>query len=943
MKKITRFIVLLCSVLIFQLVHPGLIHKALAKGNDHQISLANAGFEESEVNGKIPGWTQDFGTGGIVITDQEHSSGEHSLRINDAGSTNYGIISDNVPVNPGWEYVASAKMKSTGGSGEIYIRFFDKNGSYITGMNTAVPGPVPDWTDISVSETAPADAAYAAILFYSGKANKGTFYFDDASFTEIKPIMPIDQVGEDLGIQASKTTVMLGDIGKDANGRDVLYTVVAGAPAKFAIVDVETEKLIKSYPLEDTSGAWGVKVAADGTVYLGGYNKGYLYRYLPKSDELVNLGYPVKSTDAVLYPMDTASDGKIFGGTYGSGSVYEYDPASNAFTDFGRMAEGQNWVRSTVYDEKNNKVYAGVGSQAHLIEYDVATGEKRNILPAQFSDIISVYDLDLVEGKLFAQKESAYEMFVMDTDTNQLVEATNGDTGEKTFDIPESSRGVSGKSPVANKIYYTHYGILYEYDLDTNTFKSLDVDIKGSAISYKFLQLNEEGFPGYSLVGLSGNGGKMYKYNLETGNLKLTDLDLPSEPVQIHDVAKGPDGKIYSTGYLPGNMGAYVPTTGENIRFDGIGQSEGMANLNGKMYLGLYPHAKIYEFDPFEEWNRTDSDALNPNLLFSLENNAEIPGYTPQDRPFAMLGVEDYNQLFIGTVPKNGNLGGAFTIYEPGTGKDPDVHWNLMPDQSVVSLVYKDGKVYGGTTIAGGQGSVPTTSEAKMFVWDVEKREKTEEFIPVGGKKAITALTVGADGNIWGMADGVLFSFDPETDQVVSTNELDPNTSNNWRDASLEVGTDGNLYGIIGRKFFKFEPETGDYEFLAGNVDFMAQDDYGSFYLSSGIKLYKYTDPSLLVKMTGAELLIGDQKLKAGSSVPLKMKAILEKNRSTFDLSGATIEYKVDKPKILSVENGVLTALKSGHAKVWAIVKLNGVSVETQPIPIWVNNKGGNK
>ncbi|WP_306009813.1 carbohydrate binding domain-containing protein [Bacillus sp. MMSF_3328] len=941
-NKRSGFFIVVCGFLLFQMFGQTLAQKAGA-APENGLVLENAGFEEEQTDGTIPGWTQSFGTEGISVVNTEQASGAKSLEIKDSGSGNYGLISDQVPVNPGWQYTASAKMKSTGGSGEIYIRFFDSKGSYITGFNKAVNGPVDEWSEIKVSADAPANAVYAAVLFYSGKANTGTFYFDEALLTEAKPIMPIGEEAENLGVQVSKTTVMLGDIGKDANGNDVLYTVVAGAPAKFAIVDVETEELIKSYPLEDTSGAWGVKVAADGSVYLGGYNQGYLYRYLPETDSLLNLGHPVKTTDAVLYPMDISSDGKIYGGTYGSGSVYEYDPDSGQFTNFGTMAEGQSWVRSTAYDEKNQRIYAGVGSKAHLIEYDIKTGTKRNILPSQYADIISVYDLNLIQGKLFAQKESSYEMFIIDTESGELVEAMNEDTGLKTFDIPESSRGISGKSPVGEKVYFTHLGILHEYDLKKNSFKSLGADLKGSAISYKFLQLKEEGFPGYTLVGLSGNGGKLYKYNLETGKLKLTDLALPAEPVQIHELAKGPDGKIYSTGYLPGNMGAYIPTSGKNIVFDGIGQSEGTATLNGKMYLGIYPNARIYEFDPFKEWNRTDSDSLNPGLLFSLEKNEQIPGYTPQDRPFAMLGVPEHNQLFIGTVPKNGNLGGALAIYEPGTGKEPDVYWNIMQDQSIVSLTHIGGKVFGGTTVAGGQGSVPATSEAKLFVWDIENKQKTAELIPVPGKKAITALTIGADGNIWGMADGTLFALDPESIEVIASYQLDDKTSSNWRNASLEIGTDGNIYGIIGRKFFKFNPQNGMQEFIAGDVDHLAQDDFGSFYLSSGIHLYKYSDENLLGRLKGAEIIVEKQRLTAGDSLSVKVKGILDNGKSTFELDGAVISYKVGKEKVLSVEDGIIKALKSGKTEISAVVELDGAVAEAPPVSIWVNNKGGRK
>lgn len=938
MKIVLNFVFLLSLVLIVTLSFPSL-HSVSAK----DLVIQNPSFEDSPGGVGIPGWTQNFGTSSITTVESEFYTGTKSLEIKDTSKNeNFGLISDTVPVTPGREYNASAKIKTgSTGSGEIYIRFFDQKGAYITGYNKSLSGAT-SWSDISITAIAPETAASAAILFYSGKANIGTFYFDDASLMEVKPINPIEEVAEDLGIQVTKTTVMLGDIGKDSQGNDVLYTVVAGIPSKFAIVDVATEKLIKSYTLEDTSGAWGVKVASDGSVYLGAYNKGYLYRYLPQTDELINLGHPVKDTDAVLYPFATASDGKIYGGTYGSGSVYEYDPATEEFTDFGRMAEGQSWVRSVALDEGNQKVYAGVGSQAHLIEYDIASGEKRNVLPAQYADIISVYDMSFIDGKLFAQKESKYEMFIYDTETGNLVEATNGDTGEKTYDIPESSRGVSEKSPVANKVYYTHMGILHEYNLDTNTFQSLNVDLKGSAISYKFIQLNEEEFPGYTLVGLSGNGGQLYKYNLVNGNLKLTNLDLPSESVLIHELAKGPDGKIYSTGYLPGNMSAFIPTSQETVRFDGIGQSEGMANLNNKMYLGIYPNAKMYEYDPFKAWDRTDSNNLNPDLLFSLEKNDSIPGYTQQDRPFAMLGVDDYNKLFIGTVPKNGNLGGAFTIYEPGTENEPEIHWNLMEDQSVVSLAYANGKVYGGTTVAGGQGSTPTTTEAKIFVWDIEKQEKSFEMVPVPGKRALTALVLGPDGNIWGMSDGTLFAFDPATNNVIFSKEIDPKASSNWRNASLEIGTDGNIYGIIGNKFFKFDIVSQQHEFLASGVEHLAQDDFGAFYLSKGINLYKYEDSSLLQTIKSAELSVDEERLTVGDTTQLHVKAILENNRSTYELAGSTIEYTVSNSKMVSINNGVLTAQKSGRANITVNVTLNGVTVKSNTVSVWINNKGGN-
>lgn len=907
-----------------------------------KTEVQNPGFEEALINGTIPGWKKDGASSSdnFAVTTEKSFSGTSSLRIENEPGKYMNVLSDLIAVDPGQIYTLKAKAFLDYGSVDMYIRFFDDNGKY-TGEQkwNIVKEPTNTWFDHMITFTVPANIKTVGILFAGGNNKVYKYYVDDVALVkgEVIPSEPpipensIIKVGQDLGVQVRKATIMLGDFGKDASGRDVIYTVVAGAPSKLAVVDVKSEKLLKSIELPDTSGAWAVKVAKDGTIYLGAYNKGLLFRYLPQTEQLINLGYPIATNDAVLYPMADGKDGKIYGGAYSSGAVYEYDPVTNKFTSFGRMAEGQSWVRTVAYDEETHKVYAGVGSVAHLIEYDIATGTKTNILPPQYSDITSVYDLNLVDGKLFARKENGtpelpYAMFVIDVKTKQVISAKNAQTGEYVQDIPASSRGVSPKSPIANKIYYTDAGILCSYNLDTDTFENLGINVAGSAIGYEFLQLEEEGFPGYTLVGLSGNSGKMFKYNLETGNLKLVDLVLPAEPVLIHEVAKGPDGKIYSSGYLPGNIAAYTPSTGVSKWFDGIGQAEGLTYIGNKLYLGLYPKAKIYEYDLTKPWDRSDSTKLNPNTIFSLEYNSEIPGYTDQDRPFAMLGVEEYNKLFIGTVPKNGLLGGVFAIYDVEKGGTPEVHWNIVQDQSIVSLAYSNGMVFGGSSIAGGQGSTPTATSAKLFVWDVEKNEKIFEIVPAPGKKAITDLTIGSDGNVWGMANGVLFIFNPVEKQIIYSEEKFPEAANNWREARLEVGTDGNVYGVIAGKFFKVDASTKTHTVLATQVNRFAQDDFGNFYLSNGNILYKYADQSLVAKLAGAEISIAD------NSSEVTVKGLLERGRETYDLEGAVIEYFSSNPEVATVENGMLKRHKEGNAEIWAEVTLGGIKVTSNKL-----------
>src|SRR5690606_31801364 len=109
---------------------------------------------------------------------------------------------------------------------------------------------------------------------------------------------------------------------------------------------------------------------------------------------------------------------------------------------------------------------------------------------------------------------------------------------------------------------------------------------------------------------------------------------------------------------------------------------------------------------------------------------------------------------------------------DPMTGT-METHRHLVQDQSIITLMYQDGKVYGGTSIWGAYGAPdPTASEGKMFVWDVVAGMKVREFTPVEGKQAVTSLITGPDGRIWGFAEGILFIYDPSSQTVVEQHEV---------------------------------------------------------------------------------------------------------------------------------------------------------------------------
>jgi outer membrane protein assembly factor BamB len=250
-----------------------------------------------------------------------------------------------------------------------------------------------------------------------------------------------------------------------------------------------------------------------------------------------------------------------------------------------------------------------------------------------------------------------------------------------------------------------------------------------------------------------------------------------------------------------------------------VGQAESMTSLNGKLYLGVYPGAMIYEWDP-----NMPTKAVP---LFSI-------GYG-QDRPLAMVAVN--NTLFIGSHPKNGEVGGALTVYNVET-KEKITRHNLIPEQSITALTYYNGYVYGGTSIFSGE-NLEGKADAVFFRLSANNPTGSIEIIklPLTHPRLIHALTTGPDGKVWGLADGNLFAYDPEK-QTTTVIKLLPKTSGHIRNGVLLTGKDGWIYGVVEQKLFRINPSTNQLELLQNGAEDIAQDNFGNLYYK--VKGYLY-------------------------------------------------------------------------------------------------------
>ncbi|MFK7694373.1 hypothetical protein [Paenibacillus sp. HJGM_3] len=640
----------------------------------------------------------------------------------------------------------------------------------------------------------------------------------------------------ELGVQVWNATLHSATRGITRDDRHILYAVMDGAygaNAHLACIDINSGNVLEMLPIPGGISSWAATTATDGSVYIGSTATGHLYRYVPGSGFVMDLGVAVKG-ETYVFCLSAGADGVVYGGTYNGACFFEYSP-QNGFKVFPSdpVRDQEDYVRTMHHDVEHSITYLGIGSHAHLVRYDHKTGQSENLLPED-PDNTFVHDIQIEGGKLFVRKLGSMDLMVFQENDNA---ADNRLTLEQTIPKVQSF----GVSPLYDGcVYFTVGSVLHRYDIEQGTIRNLELDLKICPLYMMWERLDDQSrYPGMTLIGINYIRGItcMVRYNPEKHFADITELDMKGAPTNINSILIGPDGLLYSSGYLVGGMGMLNPETAENKQFKGLGQAEGICSFGDKLYFGVYPGARIYEVDPSRPWS--DADGTNPKLLFSLKENG-------QDRPFGIAAGD--GKLFFGTVASYGKLGGALTLYDPATG-EREVLESPAGNLSLLSLVYLDGKVYAGTSIWGGLGIKPCETEAPLFVYDTRSGISELIPLPVRGFTAITAITLGPDGLVWGIAEGFLFAYNPHTSSFEWYEHALPEiryvTGAIWRDAYLLAGSDGFIYGTSrAGLLFRIHPIDKKVTVLErGEVFFLlAEDDRKRLYFTDGgARLLRYT------------------------------------------------------------------------------------------------------
>ncbi|MER6947881.1 hypothetical protein ABT294_27985 [Nonomuraea sp. NPDC000554] len=526
----------------------------------------------------------------------------------------------------------------------------------------------------------------------------------------------------------------------------VLYAGSRGlSPNVVGAYDLAKDAVTAHVDIPTGVGVWAMcKVGTD--VYVGTHARSDLYRLDTVAGTVTKVAeYP----DHYIWTMASSPDGKVYMGTSEPGRVWEYDPATGQSRDLGQPAPGEAYVRSIQADDRY--VYAGIGSHAHLIAIDRATGEKRDLLPAELADRDWVSSMAMSDTHLAGGMNSLAELVILDKAD------------------PSGHRVVKASAPgekyvVAVLIHdgYVYFagrpsGTFYRCELATGKLEVLGVPYFEAA-THRLLA--HEG----RVYGIQDSA--VFVYDPATGGLEYRNLvqrgfkAAPEEPMSVHS-----DGRRV---YVGGKGGADVHdlATGKVTRLGIAGEPKTLLTVGDTTYLGVYTQAALYAH------HAGDAEA---RLLARTGNQ--------QDRPRDLAYDARTGLVVMPTQPEPGHMNGALSLYSPRTGTYA-THRPVVERQTVYSVVARHGTAYLGTLIQEGLGLPPVTTTARLAAFDLVGRKLLWQVEPVPGARSITSLALGPDF-VYGMAStGDVFEFDPRTRKVTRT---------------LKVGAKGGDLFVTGR------------------------------------------------------------------------------------------------------------------------------------------------
>jgi len=288
-------------------------------------------------------------------------------------------------------------------------------------------------------------------------------------------------------------------------------------------------------------------------------------------------------------------------------------------------------------------------------------------------------------------------------------------------------------------------------------------------------------------------------------------------------------------------------THGENPSYSSLIQGTDGYFYGTTPYGGAHNDGVIFQYDPStrvytDEYDFNDTDGSNPwgsltlspdgKTFYGLAQNGGVytsgvifqydpstKTYTDEyDFNYNNNGVSPVGSLILGSdgkfygVTLNGgaNSYGVIFQYNPTNNHCMDEYDfgdgnnNLNGADPFNSLVQgNDGYLYG-MTVAGGANDISSGGDGVIFKFDptTDTYTKEHDFDYSDGAYPTGSLTLGTDGNFYGMtddggtnSDGNIFEWNPTSNTFTDEHDFDY-SDGAYPTGSLTLGTDGNFYGM---------------------------------------------------------------------------------------------------------------------------------------------------
>jgi streptogramin lyase len=528
------------------------------------------------------------------------------------------------------------------------------------------------------------------------------------------------------------------------------------------------------------------------------------------------------------YAMVAGPDGNIYLGTLPHAHFLKLNAQQGTFVDLGRPSSTESYIWSMAFGS-DNRLYGGTYPDCKLVRYDPSSG--------QLADLGRLDPVQQYAHYIAASKDGFVYAGVGPSKAN--IVAYRISTGGSVEILPSAAQS-AGFAIVYAAASGNVYGLVngIQYGVNQSTVTQIGT---GESVFPAAQNVLSDGRTVSLAVNVSGSL-MLSVNNPKTQGTATYPIAYQGQQLTIFRVGFGPDGSLYGSSILPANLLNVNLNKGGISQIGNIGGGEIYSFLskgNSLLMGAYYGNSTLMTYQPNVPFAQ-GTDSANPGLVGIQD---EDPGW----RPEAMIEGLDGN-VYVGADAGYGELSAPLMQWNTQAGSV--ALYDVIPNQSVVSLAAWQNLIVGGTTSLGGMGSQPTNADAELFIWNPSTHATEFQVAPVVGAKTITDLILAPNGLIYGIADTTLFEFDPETEKVTKKLAL-PFTNPIYN--SISVDNFGRIWGLAGAGIFAVDTATFTAEIVANSPQLISGGfalNQGNIYFSSEATLYSYTLPSPIAEIT---------------------------------------------------------------------------------------------